>query len=145
MINQIQLKESVKNKEKQQSIKNQIFETLKEEKRQFQLKKDSLLQEMDANKKLIENLKIQLPVILEKLYWNGDEQISESFKQKLSNDDVPFCLLQLEHRTNLILKLVKDNNFEKVVFKEYEHKIYQPKEKSKQAILSELEQIKTNH
>ncbi len=54
---------------------------------------------------------------------------------KISNEDVPFCLLKLEHKTNMILKLIKDNKFEKIVFKDYEHKIYQPKEKSKQVVL----------
>ncbi len=42
----------------------------------------------------------------------------------MTNEDVPFCLLKLEHRTNIVLKLIKDNNFEKVVFKDYEHKIF---------------------
>ena len=31
----------------------------------------------------------------------------------------------------MILKLIKDNKFEKIVFKDYEHKVYLPKEKSK--------------
>lgn len=72
MLNQIQLKESVRNRENMISIKNQIVESMKEEKKQFLVKRENLVKEIQKNKRLIDNLKLQLPVILDKL--NFEEQ-----------------------------------------------------------------------
>ena len=40
------------------SIKNQIVETMKEEKKQFSIKRENLLKEIQKNKNLIDNLKL---------------------------------------------------------------------------------------
>lgn len=93
------------------------------------VKKENLTQEIQKNKKLIENLKLQLPVILDKLDFENQGDFSD-FSFGMTNEDVPLSLIKLEHKTNLVLKLIKDNKFEKIVFKG-EHKIYLPKEKSR--------------
>lgn len=52
---------------------------MKDEKKQYLVKRENLNQEIIRNKKLIENLKIQLPVILDKLDFDNSDSNKDNF------------------------------------------------------------------
>lgn len=101
-------------REKRADVKQTIIEEEKVKLTQVQDRIEVLDKKLGLYKKQVSELKLSLPVILNKLIFNENEDAFECLGT--FNENIHHHLYNLERKSNYILKLVKECNLENFVF-----------------------------
>lgn len=104
-------------KERRTDIKETIIEESKKKVAETQSKIEVLDQKCAMYKKIVRELKLSMPVILNKLIFDGNEDTFEIHGD--SHENVHHQLYNLERKANYIFKLVKECNLELFVFENH--------------------------
>lgn len=111
---QIEVKNIESTKEKRQSVKEDIVNEISEKISEIE-KKISIVNDRKENYfKLVNQLKLSIPVILKKLSFEDEDY--EISSDSIDNDTINQYLYILEKKANIIFKLVKENNLDNFVF-----------------------------
>lgn len=111
---QMEIKNNANTNEKHTNIKEEIISQIEKKVEEVNDKINIVDSRRDQYIKLVNELKLSLPIILKKLAFES-EQVEIS-PNSIDKQNLTQYLYVLERKTNYILKLVKENNLENHIF-----------------------------
>lgn len=111
---QIEVKNIESTKEKRQSVKEDIVNEITEKIEEINEKIVVVNDRKENYSKLVNQLKLSIPIILKKLSFEDEDY--EISSESIDNDTINQYLYILEKKANIIFKLVKENNLDSFIF-----------------------------
>lgn len=111
---QLEIKTGANTNDKLTNIKEQIISEIEHKVNGVKNKLNVIDSRRDQYSKLVNELKLSLPVILKKLAFEGEN--IEIAPNTVDKQNLTQYLYVLERKTNYILKLIKENNLESHIF-----------------------------